>query len=601
MRNSFLALLMLAALPPGNDPKARSEDPPPSIRIALTPGGMASETPSHVDVKMVLSGIASGAERPFLRVPIIIASVHAAIYKDGDVDASDDAGPLPLKMTEDLSDATGFFQWRLFTVGRPTNGNITLRYRASITPAMSARRPGPSFDLRGYGGGFGGAGSGFLILPIDDSRPYQIDLDWDLRQIAPGARGVSTLGTGHVMTEGSSMTLLSTFLLAGPLGCFPPDAGNAPFNAYWLHEPNFDALADATWAAESYSALLAFFHESNLPPYYLFMRPHPNSRDGGAATEHGFFLEYGVPPQPQAKRRIMFAHEMFHHFVGGLDGPPGTSSWFGEGLAEFYESVIPYRAGLIDADEFLEEQQRDFELYSGNPRNDLPNDRVAEEYWRDSRVQNIPYMRGKAYFIDLNAKIRSASNGRRGLDDLLLAMLESRRRGTGYDERKWRALLGSELGERGIRDFEDMLSGKLIVPPSDAFGPEFERVEYQLNQFQLGFSDRALVNNPRVIYGLIPGSAADKAGLRNGDLIVRADDIELARQKGDPVFNLEVRRGGAIVPIRFSTRGAVVTCYKWRHVPSDSSNKRDALGRSVVGHCHGWQSHQPLPFLIMLL
>lgn len=365
-----------------------------------------------------------------------------------------------------------------------------------------------------------------------------------------------------------------TFLLAGPLGCFPPDAGNAPFNAFWLGEPNFDAPADSAWAAKAYAALLEFFQESNLPSYYLFMRPHPNPRDGGAATNSGFFLEYGIPPQNQATRRIMLTHEMFHHFAGVLDGPPGTSSWYGEGLAEFYENRIPFRAGLLGPDEYLEEYRRCLELYFGNPRRNLPNDRIADEYWIDSRVQNIPYFRGMTYFMDVDAKVRAASGEKRSLDDMLLAMLGSRRRGTGYNEATWRRLLKAELGESGLRDFEDMLAGKLIVPPSDALGADFSRVEYPFIQFELGFSDRALVNNPRLIYGLVPGSAAEKAGLRNGDFVVRVDDIELARQKDSPVFSLEVKRGDEIIPINFNTRAATVICYKWIRKMSFENERR---------------------------
>ena len=56
-------------------------------------------------------------------------------------------------------------------------------------------------------------------------------------------------------------------------------------------------------------------------------------------------IEYGTAGRTQAAMNFMFTHEMVHHFVGSLEGPPGTSSWFGEGLAEFYKIRVPLRAG----------------------------------------------------------------------------------------------------------------------------------------------------------------------------------------------------------------------------------------------------------------
>lgn len=121
----------------------------PSINVTLKPGGVASGTPGHPDVLTVLSGLSVKSGESFLQVPIVIASVRAAVYEDGDVVATDAAGPLPLKMTEDSSGSPGFFQWRLFSAARPSQGDIALSYRAPIAPAMSPRRPGPSYDLRG--------------------------------------------------------------------------------------------------------------------------------------------------------------------------------------------------------------------------------------------------------------------------------------------------------------------------------------------------------------------------------------------------------------------------------------------------------------------
>ncbi|MBP2329233.1 hypothetical protein JOF56_009618 [Kibdelosporangium banguiense] len=531
----------------------------PQIVLTLKPSAQLD----RISVTTVLSNVSATPDKPFLQTPIVIASVRTVVYGDGDVVASDAAGPLPLTITEDLSDTSGFGQFRLFTAGRTSEGDITLQYSAPITPALSPRRPGPSYDLRGHDGGFAGAGFGFLILPKDDERVYQIALNWDLRELAEGARGVSTLGDGNVITTGLVERLYSTFLVAGALHCAPENAGSLAFNAFWLGTPNFDAPATMAWTVRSFDVLREFFDERDLPPYYLIGRAHPNPRDGGAATVNGFMIEYGPVERPDAALRFMFTHEMFHHFVGVLDGPYGTSSWFGEGLAEFYKVRLPLRAGLLNAAEAEAEIRSMTDSYYENPRNRLPNDAIAAEYWKDSLVQNLAYHRGMIYFADVDAKVRAASGQQRSLDDLLLAMLDSRRNGTGYDEAAWRRVLRAELGDSGIQDFEAMLAGELIAPPSDAFGADFERTTVDVVQFQLGFSDRCLLDTPRVIKGLIPASAAAKAGLREGDVVVRNDDAEQARKNMAPVFHLDVRRGDEVIPIHFSTQGELVGKYVW--------------------------------------
>ena len=558
-----IALLMVLTSSVVSVYPQKAENPQPEIRMVLKPAALESGAPGRMEVTMNLIGVSADADESFLQLPIIMASVKCAVYKDGDVAAADAEGPLPIKIIEGPDDGKGFFRWRLFSAGRKTRGEIVLRYSAPIVPALSPRRPGPSYDLRGFAGGVAGAGASFLILPKETERRFQVQWKWDLTELSPESEGVSTLGRGDRTTVKTPMEIMMTFFLAGPLSSYPEDAGTAPFNAFWMGTPNFDALADAAWAARSYAVLMKFFGETDLPPYFLLCRPHPNSRDGGAATSNGFFLEYGIPPQETSTRRIMFTHEMLHHFIGMLNGESGTVSWYGEGIVEFYECWLPYRAGLISADEFLKEVQKDLELYYGNPRRALPNDKVAAEYWKDSIVQHIPYMRGKTYFIDVNAKITAASGGKRTLDDLLKAMLESRKNGTGHDTARWLALIEAELGPAGVRDFEDHLAGKLIVPPSDAFGPEFERVSYEMTPFELGFPDRLLLNLPAAVNGLVAGSAAARAGLREGDVVVECDDIEKTKHDKAPVFHLKVKRGGDIIPISFSTKGADVTAYKW--------------------------------------
>jgi hypothetical protein len=80
--------------------------------------------------------------------------------------------------------------------------------------------------------------------------------------------------------------------------------------------------------------------------------------------------------------------------------------------------------------------------------------------------------------------------------------------------------------------------------------------------FETGFDVTSLAGPNRLIRGLIPGSAADRAGLRNGDEVIQAPDL------GDPTvkdasksIEMKVRRGADELSISFVPQGKPVKGY----------------------------------------
>ncbi|NHN22314.1 hypothetical protein G6046_15395, partial [Bacillus amyloliquefaciens] len=69
--------------------------------------------------------------------------------------------------------------------------------------------------------------------------------------------------------------------------------------------------------------------------------------------------------------------------------------------------------------------------------------------WRDTRVRVLPYDRGSLYFETVDAQIRAKSGGKRSLDDIVRAMLATRRGGGAMNEALYRALLNAQLGDKG--------------------------------------------------------------------------------------------------------------------------------------------------------
>lgn len=326
-------------------------------------------------------------------------------------------------------------------------------------------------------------------------------------------------------------------------------------------------------SAKAYSALRSFFRDSNPPPFRVFMREGPdNVSEGGAALTNSFMLF--LPPDPNLTRNVdgVIAHEMVHHFVGGLEGTPGLISWYSEGLAEYYSRVQMFRAGLLSIPQFLDSINRKAVQYYTNPLINLPNDQVPKYFWTSRNAQIVPYDRGFFYFVDVNVKLRAVTKGKVSLDDLILSMIDLQRRGKALTRQTWLDAVKKVLGSSALKEFESVVvEGHTLVPDSEGFGRCFERRPVTLRAFELGFDERpSLYVLPRVIHGLINGSAAEAAGLRNDDEVLEPVDLDALRSHPTMNAKLKIRRGEKVMEIEYLPRGKNVQGYEWfrlSHVP----------------------------------
>ncbi|MCC6173223.1 MAG: peptidase M61, partial [Gammaproteobacteria bacterium] len=267
--------------------------------------------------------------------------------------------------------------------------------------------------------------------------------------------------------------------------------------------------------------------------------------------------------------RLTLAHEMFHTRSPYIVNPPGLASqWFAEGLAVFYQRVLPRRFRLIDAQRFLDDVNYHAGRYFTNALGGAPYAQVPLRFWEDTRIRTIPYDRGSFYFVILDQALRRHSSGRRSLDDLVFELRRRERGGAKLALADWEALLRAELGEAAVQQFRGMLAGEWQVPEPDAFGPCFRRTRTPLRRYELGFEPKVLTEQPRIVRGLIAGSAAERAGLRNGDEILRPVGQDGIQGEQARELELQVRRDGRDQSIRYLPRGETVDAWQWEHDPA---------------------------------
>jgi predicted metalloprotease with PDZ domain len=180
----------------------------------------------------------------------------------------------------------------------------------------------------------------------------------------------------------------------------------------------------------------------------------------------------------------------------------------------------------------------------------------------------LPYERGYFYFVDTNSKLLAASGGKSSVDTIVLSLLNQRKSGTHLTPQSWLDPVEKELGAAGKHEFEtEVVEGRIVVPPSNAFGPCFERQSVPMPIFQLGFEEHATLDSfPRVVRGIVSGSAAEGAGLRDGDRIVSVSPIDMdqLRSSLSKLIHLQIQRRNETIEIEYVPRSSQqADGYQW--------------------------------------
>jgi predicted metalloprotease with PDZ domain len=562
-----LALPALLALT-GAAVASPSNGPVPSLSVSLKPGTAANSSDiDHLDITLLIEKAPRASAAPILQIPLVTDNVVTSAERIADLAASDSKGPLHLVPREQGGPGNGLRQW---FADRAVEGALRVHYRVPTSAPPAPRGAAPPLELTSESGGFSGAGGTFLLLPPGDAS-YRLSVDWDLSGLPAGAAGVSSLGVGDASSSSPlpAEALADSFFMAGTIGRFPDEGTADGFFSAWQGKPPFDVKPLMEWGARLRGDYIRFFKDSSPEPYGVFIRRNLVNPGGGVSLHHSFVTTYGEKTGSDPDDlKLTLAHEMFHTFAPSIGVPAGLeSSWFGEGLATYYQRELPFRFGMIDPSTYLGDLNYTAARYYTNALGNAPNSEVPKRFWEDTRIRTLPYDRGALYFATVDYAVRKASGGKRSLDDLVLAMRARQLAGKTLTNADWEELVGKELGQNGVEDFRAMLQGATPLPASDAFGPCFRRVTKPLRRYQLGFDPKVLVQPKRIVRGLIAGSAAAKAGLRNGDEILKPVGQDHIQGDQTGILTLLIRRGDEEMTIHYLPRGETVDAWQWARVP----------------------------------
>lgn len=313
---------------------------------------------------------------------------------------------------------------------------------------------------------------------------------------------------------GPGWRLASRAIAGGPLhvaqrGAWPFDVGR---------------LADA--AAALIDTQRRFWGAEPAPPMLLALTPNHQEHNSGGTLVHNAAVLHGpgsfVPGE--GVFQFLVAHENLHQWLPRRFGAMGTGLaaardyWFSEGFTDYYTHRLLLAAGLWSRERYAAELTSKIRRYLAEPAHELPNDEVARQFFSRRELGQLQYQRGEFLALRWDAALRA--RGHPGLDEVMRTLLLPE--GSGGNQLAVQRLLAALrplLGELPQRDLVHHVErGRRFDFADDGLlGPCFMRELEPVHGFELGFDPASL--QARQVRGVVPGSAAHAAGLRDGMLL----------------------------------------------------------------------------------
>src|SRR5947209_13501737 len=205
--------------------------------------------------------------------------------------------------------------------------------------------------------------------------------------------------------------------------------------------------------------------------------------------------------------------------------------WWSEGVTDYYSDLTNLRSGLWKADQVLSNAGQDMEQVEALPEPWSEEDGSVATWIKEVFVNSsqLYYPKGALTGMLLDISIRDATDNRHRLDDVMRALYSR------FYERQRGFTTGDLLGllhEFGMPDvdafYQRYINGRDPLPYESVFSKPGIAVERQTtsNPF-LGVNAQPNDQGKMVVQGVVPGSAAEAAGLAPGDVLLKIGEVEL--------------------------------------------------------------------------
>jgi len=239
--------------------------------------------------------------------------------------------------------------------------------------------------------------------------------------------------------------------------------------------------------------------------------------------------------------------------------------WWSEGVTDYYADLTNVRSGLWTPEQFLSNAVKDMQEVESAPEPWSEEDGSAATWINEVFVNSsqLYYPKGALTGMLLDVSIRDATDNKSSLDDVMRALYArfyQKHKGFGTAD-----LLGL-LREFGMSDvdgfYQRYINGREPLPYESVFAKAGIAVTRKTSSVPfLGVNAQPGEQGKLVVRDIVPGSAAEAAGLALGDELLKVGDLE-TRPDGDwaAKFRQQYRgQAGAPLTITAQRGGQTVT------------------------------------------
>jgi predicted metalloprotease with PDZ domain len=218
--------------------------------------------------------------------------------------------------------------------------------------------------------------------------------------------------------------------------------------------------------------------------------------------------------------RVLLAHEIFHSWNPRRLGKPigANGYWFSEGFTDFYARRLMMRERLITPQAFVAAWNETLLAYGTSPLIAMPGREAAAQFWAGSGADQLAYQRGALLAATWDQTLRASGSS---LDTVLRAqtVLHAKSPETPLPQAFLQAARtqGLDVAPEIALHIDQ---GQPIRLAPDAFAPCAKVIDVTAPVFDLGFEPQVDDKGVRTVTKLRPDSAAGRAGLRDGAVIV---------------------------------------------------------------------------------
>jgi predicted metalloprotease with PDZ domain len=317
--------------------------------------------------------------------------------------------------------------------------------------------------------------------------------------------------------------------------------------------------------AKAIPAMAAVFQETPWDTYSVMMI-FDSSYGGGSALEHqsshvGVYnpMMIGTPLLAS-----ITAHEIFHAWNVKRLRPadmvpyeyehsePTPWLWVSEGITDYYADLALVRGGIVDSTIFMGLTAEKIQTVAEAPPTALEDASVSTWIHPTDGSGYVYYPKGSLAGLLLDIAIRDATDNRRSLDDVMRELYRTTyKRGRGFTSADWWGTVSRAAGGKSFTDFNARYVDGRDAYPYDAMLAlaGLRPAADTIREPRLGLGGAADSGGVRIT-AVQPGSAAEAAGVRVGDVLLALGDVAISDPNFGPAYRERFRNAeGQDLPI----------------------------------------------------